>query len=374
MTLPGGGRIKVPAGGFRHIAVLRLSSLGDVVLTLPVVHALAAAHPEARISYWVKEEFRDAVRFDPAIAHVRELDRDALRIEDLVSMSAEFEDCDLIVDLHRSLRTRILTARQKAPLVFAPAARVVRERWVHARWTRPAPAPHVTARYAAAVAPLGVVVTGSPRMTAGTEAEAWAREWIAAWRPATATLSPDDDPMWCERRAPIAMCPAAHHATKRWIEAHWLVLHERLTAAGHPLLYFSLDRERRSFPALSAFVEQDARARWCTEPLPRMAALMSHCATAVTCDTGLMHVAAARGLRVVAMFGSTVPELGFAPAGEGHAVLCRHEPCQPCTLHGRAECPKGHFRCMNELAPTIVQAAVEQMLAPRDPVGIAEQP
>ena len=305
------------------------------------------------------------MRFDPAIAHVRELDRDARRIEDLVSMSAELEDCDLIVDLHHNLRTRVLTARQKSPVLTAPSQRMVRERWVRARWTRPAAAPHVTARYAAALAPLGIAVSGPPRMSVGAEAEAWARAWLDAWRPATASLAPDDEPAWHARRPPIAMFPAARHATKRWIEAHWLVLHERLAALGHPLLYCSLDRERALFPALASFVEQDPRAHWCSEPLPRMAALMSHCATAVTCDTGLMHVAAARGIRVVAMFGSTVPELGFAPSGAGHVVLCRHEPCQPCTLHGRAECPKGHFRCMQELSPSDVQSAIEQVLAAR---------
>ena len=62
------------------------------------------------------------------------------------------------------------------------------------------------------------------------------------------------------------------------------------------------------------------------------------------------------------MFGSTAPELGFAPAGEGHVVLCRHEPCQPCTLHGRPECPQGHFRCMKELLPQTVIEAVEKVL------------
>ena len=141
MTATRGRAIAAPAGGFRHIAVIRLSSLGDVVLTLPVVHALAHAHPLARISYWVKEECRDVVRFDPAIAHVRELDRDARRIEDLVSMSAELEDCDLIVDLHHNLRTRVLTARQKSPVLTAPSQRMVRERWCARAGRGPPPHP-----------------------------------------------------------------------------------------------------------------------------------------------------------------------------------------------------------------------------------------
>ena len=67
---------------------------------------------------------------------------------------------------------------------------------------------------------------------------------------------------------------------------------------------------------------------------------------------------AARGLRVVALFGSTAPALGFAPAGEGHVVLCRNEPCQPCTLHGRASCPRRHFRCMEGIGAGEVAAAL----------------
>jgi ADP-heptose:LPS heptosyltransferase len=335
--------VAVPPGGFTHIAVIRLSSLGDVVLTLPAVHALRAAWPAARLTYWVKEEYRDVVRFDPAVTHVRELERDARRLEDLVSMSAELEDADLIVDLHGSARSRVLTLRQKAPIVRAASERALRWRWVHARWTGPRPASHALARYAAALAPLGVQPDGPPRLTVGEEAERWADAWLTAWAPS---------------RAPFALCPGARHFTKRWPEEHWLALDAALAGAGRPRLYCAPAAERDALPRLAARVASDPGARWCVEPLPRMAAAIGRCARAITGDSGLMHVAAARGVRVIALFGSTAPELGFAPAGEGHTVLCRHEPCQPCTLHGRASCPRGHFRCMRELRPEQVLDAL----------------
>ncbi len=330
----------------KHAAILRLSSLGDIVLTLPVVRSLARALPQARLTYWTKLEFADLVRFEPALAHVRLLEPDARRIEDLVSMSAELEDTDLIVDLHGGVRTRVLTARQKAPVLRAPSYRLLRERWVRARWTRPAPAPHALDRYSAALAPLGIAVAGVPEMVAGDEAEAWAEAWLAGW----------------PGEGPIAICPGARHFTKRWPENHWVMLHELLRVRGHRLLYFSIEAERFGMPTLSRRVADDEGAAWTTEPIARMAALLSRCRAAVTCDSGLMHLAAARGRRVVALFGSTAPELGFAPAGEGHVVLCRHEPCQPCTLHGRGECPKGHFRCMNLLVPDSVLEAVETVV------------
>ena len=84
----------------------------------------------------------------------------------------------------------------------------------------------------------------------------------------------------------------------------------------------------------------------------------------VTNDSGPMHLAAARGLRVVALFGSTSPELGFAPAGTGHVVICRNEPCQPCTLHGRERCPKGHHRCMVGITAEQVAARVATVASP----------
>ena len=138
-------------------------------------------------------------------------------------------------------------------------------------------------------------------------------------------------------------------------------LHRSLRTRGARLLYLSLESERRGLPALAACGEGDPQVRWCTEPLSRMAAVFSRCAGAVTHDSGLMHLAAARGTRVVALFGSTSPALGFAPAGEGHVVLCRDEPCQPCTLHGLPRCPKGHFDCMRRLEPEQVVDALARM-------------
>jgi heptosyltransferase II len=336
-------RVAVPAGGFRRIAVLRLSSLGDVILALPVTHALARAYPGARVEFWTKEEFADVVGFDPAITHVRQLERDARAIEDLVSMSAELEDCDLVVDLHGSLRTRVLTFRQKAVVLRAPSYRARRARWVRARWSGPPPVPSALERYAEALRPLGLEAGEVPRVCPGDEARAWAGGWLGAW--------PGSGPL-------VAFCPGARHATKRWPEEHWVALHGLVRSRGARVLVVSLESERRALPELARAVEADAGSRWCCEPLARLGALLERCPQAVTHDSGLMHLAAACGSRVVALFGSTSPVLGFAPAGLGHVVLCRNEPCQPCTLHGLAECPRRHFDCMRRLEPTQVLDAL----------------
>ncbi len=340
-------RVIQPAGGFRRIAVLRLSSLGDVVLTLPVVHALARAFPAAELQYWVKEEYADLVRFDPAVRRVRALERDASRLEDLVSMSAELEDCDLIVDLHGNARTRLLTFRQRAQCLRVRGRRMQRERWVRARWTRPEPLPHATARYAETVAALGVVPDGPPKVHVDAAALDWARGgWVASGGSAPC----------------VALCPGALHATKRWPESRWCELDAALAVSGVRRVVLSTVAEQRGLPALAARVAADGTVRWLTEPLGRVAAVLGECALAVTHDSGLMHLAAARGRPVVALFGSTSPVLGFAPVGERHTVLCRDLPCQPCTVHGRERCPLGHHRCMTEIAVAEVVERVKGRL------------
>src|SRR5262249_18291168 len=161
----------------------------------------------------------------------------------------------------------------------------------------------------------------------------------------------------------IALCPGARHATKRWPEERWCALDERLAAAGWSRLVMSTQAERRQLPALAARVAADPAARWVVEPLARVPALLGRCTVAVTDGSGLTHLAAARGTRVVALFGSTSPVLGFAPVGEGHAVLCRELSCQPCTLHGRERCPRGHFRCMTTIEPAEVWERVVERVA-----------
>nr|MBP6673381.1 glycosyltransferase family 9 protein [Bacteroidota bacterium] len=94
------------------------------------------------------------------------------------------------------------------------------------------------------------------------------------------------------------------------------------------------------------------------------AAAMEFCDVVVTNDSGLMHLAAAKQRKVVAVFGSTVQEFGFAPYGT-EAVVIENKTldCRPCTHIGRKECPKGHFRCMTEITPESVYPSIALFLA-----------
>jgi heptosyltransferase-2 len=82
----------------------------------------------------------------------------------------------------------------------------------------------------------------------------------------------------------------------------------------------------------------------------------------VTNDSGAMHIGSARRIPIVALFGSTVRELGFQPYGTRHLVVEHDVSCRPCSHIGRSRCPKKHFKCMEEIQPAVVREAIGKLL------------
>ena len=98
--------------------------------------------------------------------------------------------------------------------------------------------------------------------------------------------------------------------------------------------------------------------------LQQSAALMNQCQLVISNDSGLMHLAAALKKKLVAIFGSTTRELGFFPCAPRQIILEKELDCRPCTHVGRHQCPKKHFRCMQEISPEMVQQAAVSLLEP----------
>ncbi|HHE33070.1 MAG TPA: glycosyltransferase family 9 protein, partial [Chlorobaculum parvum] len=94
--------------------------------------------------------------------------------------------------------------------------------------------------------------------------------------------------------------------------------------------------------------------------------LLSGVDAVLTNDTGLMHIASAFGKKLFVIFGSSVKEFGFMPWGAEYELF--ETPglkCRPCSHIGRSSCPKGHFRCMTDIAPETVASRIVQTLNKR---------
>jgi len=155
--------------------------------------------------------------------------------------------------------------------------------------------------------------------------------------------------------------PGAAWTTKRWLPERFAELCRRLKAEGAtPVLVGG--------PGDAALGAEIARASGAVDlvgrtDLEELKSLMGRLELFVTNDSGPMHLAAAAGVPVVAIFGATTRELGFFPYGPGHRVVEETLACRPCGLHGAKECPEGHFLCMRLLSVDRVHQACVSALA-----------
>jgi len=337
------------AGEPARVLLVRLSALGDVVLATAAVRALAAQKPQFPVTFLTREAWAPLLVGQPGIERGWAIPDDARDARSLAPWCERIAQAGFLghVDLQTNRRSGLLL--RGMPRIYGwPAARWQRRRWVSLRWTRPAQVRPAWQRFVDALAPLGVKAAGAapPMLASMPEAGVAAAGVRAAWGAPT-----------------IFLAPGSHWATKRWPEASFLEVARTVTRAGGRVLVGGDARDRAALPGLAAWAHEEPLAHWFDGPLPVLAELVRGTQAAVTNDTGLMHVAAAVGVPVVAVFGSTHPVLGFAPAGEGHAVLVSTRGCQPCTLHGRPACPLGHHGCVTDLAP----ASVLRELAARVP-------
>jgi lipopolysaccharide heptosyltransferase II len=345
----------------RKTLIIRFSSIGDVVLSSLLVRVMRHRFPESQIDYLVKAEFADLVRYNPHLSHVIEFPPNGT-FADLRDLRRRLRAAryDLIVDIHDSLRSRFLClgAQRVVRIYKRKAARflLVKFKWNLYPWFGGAPS--VAERYLESVAEFGVTDDRAGLdLFLPPAAENKVRELLL-----TAGLA-NSTPL-------LALCPSAKHRNKIWLPdrfAEAAVSCAREFNVG--IILFGSGEEDE---ARAEEIEHLIRARAPDTKLLNVtgsislletAALMDRCALVITNDSGLMHIAAARKRRTVAIFGPTVREFGFFPFGTDHAVV-QHDSlaCRPCTSIGLPVCPEGHFKCMKDIPVTRVIAATRQLL------------
>ncbi len=161
----------------------------------------------------------------------------------------------------------------------------------------------------------------------------------------------------------VGIAPGSIWETKRWLPERFgevaKALIEKLGlkvvfigGKEDELLCMEISRDMKSKPFIAAGK---------LTPL-QSAALISRCKVVLSNDTAPMHIAVAMRILVIAIFGSTVPEFGFAPTGEKDIIIQKEVYCRPCGIHGRRRCPEKHFKCMNEITSEEVFDVVAKRL------------
>ncbi len=340
----------------QRILVIRLSSIGDIVLASPLLRALANSFPGVEIDFATKEVFADLVRFSPYVHEVVMLAKGGgWRELFALRRRVQARRYDVVVDIHKNFRSYCLR------LGIGAACVLTYKKW---RWARtvliltkkslyPGVIP-VYQRYLAAVEVLGVKGDGR-----GPEffLDPVARERVEKVLTRAGFF---------DHQLRVAVVPGAGFFTKRWLP-------ERFAEAADALASTYASSTLLLGDAGDQAIAAEMAARMQHRPLNLVGALslaesaaaLDLCDLVLCNDTGLMHIAAALGKRVVALFGPTTEELGFFPCGELARVVQKQLPCRPCSAMGSRRCPKGHFRCMRDISAQEVVAVAEELLATR---------
>ena len=158
---------------------------------------------------------------------------------------------------------------------------------------------------------------------------------------------------WDGRSPLVALAPgAAYGGAKRWPPEYFAELASDLARDGVDTVLIGSAADRSTTREVRAAFDLVGKT-----DLPTLAGVLVHCRTLVTNDSGAMHLAAAAGVPVTAVFGPT-RDRETRPPGDRHAVLTHDVWCRPCMLR---ECPLDH-RCMRAIAPSTVAASAGRTL------------
>jgi len=315
-----------------RLLVVRFSSLGDVVLTTPLLRAIRTRHPEADTTCVVKSRYADLLAGNPAVTRVVAM---APR-EPLSALAARLDPAEYHarIDLQDSPRSRRLRRLLGGSWAVVDRRRAARWALIWLGVNRYRGRLPAAEQFIEAAAGLEVQPDGKPAEvfpTADDEARATA-------------LVPE---------GAVALVPGSRWASKRWPAARWRALADRLTARGLSLVAVGSEDERSLLNGPGVIEAYGL-------PLLTTAAVLRRARVVVANDTGLMHLATAVGRPVIVLLGPTVGAFGYLPYGVSAQVLEREVACRPCTASGSDHCPLGHHRCMIEIAPEAVAQAVER--------------
>ena len=316
----------------KRILVIRLSSIGDIILTTPLIRRLTVAYPDAVIDYCTKPGFYSLLASNPRLSAI------------YTTEALPSGHYDLVVDLQNNVRSRaIVHTLQPTYKVFYR-----KENWK--KW---------------------LIVNFKINLFSTN------RSVVDRYHDTLAEFCVSDDQSGCELHTTsdektfaakyfdsglktLALCFGANHFTKRYPPKHFASILE-LILAEKPLQVLLLGGKEDSEQAaeiinnLPDVIQPYVINLAGTCTLMQSAAIIERCEAVLCNDTGLMHMASSFGTKLFVIFGSSSSVFGFLPYHSPYELFeVKKLYCRPCSHIGRDQCPKRHFRCMNELSQPII--------------------
>lgn len=328
----------------KKILIIRFSSIGDIVLTTPVIRTLKLQLDDAEVHYCTKIRYKSIVENNPYLDKCFYLENS---LADLLRQ-LRAEKYDYVVDLHHNLRTRIIKLRLGVQAYSFNKLNYAK--WLLVRFKiNKLPNLHIVDRYMETVAPLGVKTDQFGLEYFIPDKDTVEIEWL----PAT------------HRRGFVAYAIGGQHNTKKLPVSRMIELCDKINKPivllggkedaenGETIVKFFEKQERNASyePALASLNKKALIYNACGKyNLNQSASIIQQSQVVFSHDTGLMHIAAAFKKKVYSIWGNTVPAFGMYPYRTSFVIFENNKiACRPCSKLGYPKCPLGHFKCMNDI-------------------------
>jgi heptosyltransferase-2 len=318
----------------KSILIIRLSSLGDILLTTPLIRSIKKKYPDIKIDFILKEQYKELLQFNPYLSRIFEYKIKSNEKQFLIKTLKNIK-YDLVIDLQNNFRSFQLRRNVKAPAVKFNKRTPAKFFLVNFKYNILRNAAPIPQRYAQALYNFELDEEG-----------------LDFYLPhSTKSQLVDFDKY-------IGFAPGSRHFTKMWPKQYYADLGNLLMSKGYLIVLFGGLGDLQICYELS--IKIPGSINLCNDnKIFNTAIDMKKCRVIVTNDSGLMHIASSLNIYVLAVFGSTVKEFGFMPYRCKNSILENIGLyCRPCTHIGKDTCPENHFRCMLELTP---QTAIDKL-------------
>ncbi len=325
----------------QKILVIRFSSIGDIVLTATALNLFGEALPKAEIHYLTKKPFVPLIENHPRVQKIHALSENNF---DNLLKELQSENFDFVLDLHSNFRSwkTILTLRKPFSVFAKPKLKFFMRLSLRMENTV---IPHVCTRYYEAA--WKCVRFFNPELSPTHFSPT-----LSFHLPDT--LSIDSTLNGVSLTQAYSVVLGATFPTKKWPTAYFVSLINSLRL---PVILLGGASEQAEAHEIANQLTVPYYNSTGKHTLTESAFIMAQTRFVITHDTGFMHIASALGMKVLSLWGSTAPELGFGPfQNPTHFTLeASGVTCHPCSRIGVKKCPKNHFQCMTNLTPESVR-------------------
>lgn len=323
----------------KNVVILRLSALGDVAMTVPVIYSVARQYPDVRFTVVTRPFFRRVFINSPSNLSFIEFDAKGRHkgFGGLMTLIKELkrQRFSAVADLHDLPRTRLI--RSVLRLTGSSVAVVDKNRRGRKSLTKGKQREfqqNYVDRYAAVFARLGMPVELDFKSLFVEEG----------------------------KRCGVGIAPFARYKTKTYPPEMMEKVARELTSAGVDVTLFGASGQEQG--ELERWVERNPKLKSLAGQLPIEEEIreMSRLRVMVTMDSANMHLASLVGTPVVSVWGATIPQCGFLGYRQSVEDAVRVDlPCQPCSVAGLPECPLGHTACMRQLQPQQIVVKIQKI-------------